>query len=347
MSKYSEEQTDRMLRAYHANMSDTYTFTPVRKVRLPQIVAACVALLLIAGVCFIPAHQLGTDSGFIIVANAQSLDEAGIASADEITSDAFVEIKSDSYPVITFDFDCILDPDAKEYDLTQKYLFHAITMNLDFDVVGEDIETITYKTNKGVFVLSYHPDGKDSYYNNKCIFVGYDSPTTEHTINYEDQDKYQFSFNPVYDDSYSYDFVTKYYSYANPEQNYSHSFSDKDELVFSEDSGELNAKYGWVSSYGSGYRSSAPTAATDEEIEALRAYAKADDMVGFFNYQNKVFERIINEVTIDITVTKKNGKSQTQTLELCYTPDIITSAEDYLDDQTRTYSTGTISAKLK
>ncbi|MBQ8001782.1 MAG: hypothetical protein IJ298_11430 [Ruminococcus sp.] len=345
MSKFSEEQTDKMLRTYHACMPDTYSFRKPRKTHLTSVIAACIAILLIAGVCFIPGALSHSDSGFIIVANAQALDEAGIASADEITSDAFVEIKSDSYPIVTFDFDCILDPDAKEYDLTQKYLFHAVTMNLDFDVVGEDIETVTYKTNKGVFVLSYSPEGKDS----QCIFAGYDSPTTEYTIDYQERDNYRFSFNPVYDDSYTYDFITKYYSYAyaNPEQNYSHSFCDTDELVYSEDSGDLHAKYGWVSSIGSGYRSSAPTAATEEEINALRAYAKADDMVGFFNCQNKIFERIINEVTIDITVTKTDGSVHTKTLELCYTPDEITSAEGYLDDQTRTYSTGTISAKLK
>lgn len=346
MSKFSQEQTDEMLRTYYNSMPDTYTYTPKHKTRLPQVVAACIAILLVAGVCLIPETLSGSDSGFIIVANAQTLDEAGIASADEVTADTFAEIKSNSYPIVEFDFDYVLDPDAKEYDLTQKYLFQTIFMNLHLDVVGDDIETVTYKASKGAFNVTYfYPEDKDARYS--FFYTGYDYPKTEYTIPYDEQDRYQFTFTPVYDSGYTYEAITKFYSYANPEQNSSHSFCDTDELVFSEDSGELKAKYGWVSSYGSGYRSSAPTAATQEEIETLRAYAKADDMVGFFNYQNKVFERIINEVTIDITVTKTDGSTHTKTLELCYTPDEITSAEGYLDDQTRTYSTGTISARLK
>lgn len=344
MSKYSMEQTDKMLRTYHTCMPDTYSFRKPSKTHFTSVIAACVAILLIAGACFIPASFSGNDSSFIIVANAQTLDETGIASADEITPDAFVEIKSDSYPIVEFDFDCVLDSDAKEYDLTKKYLFHTVYMNLNLDVVGENIETITYKVNNGAINLTYCSEEGT---NSKFFHTGYDHPHTEYTIDYADRDRYHLTFHPIYDSNYTYERVTKFYSYANPEQNYSHSFCDTDELVYSEDSEELHAKYGWVSSYGSGYISSAPTAATEEEIESLRAYATADNMVGFFNYQNKVFERIINQVTIDITVTKTNGKTETKTLELCYTPDEITSAEGYLDDQSRTYSTGTISAKIK
>lgn len=344
MSNFSEEQTDKMLRTYYANMPDTYSFRNPHKTHFTSVIAACVAILLIAGVCFIPASLSGNDSSFIIVANAQTLDEAGIASADEITSDAFVEIKSESYPIVEFDFDCVLDPDAKEYDLTKKYLFQNVYMNLNLDVVGENIETITYKVNNGAFNMSYCPEKKTD---SKFFFVGYNHPHTEYTIDYSERDNYQLTVYPVYNGDYTYNRVTKYYSYANSEEHTHHGFLDSDELVFSDNSDELHAKYGWVSSIGSGYKSSAPTAATEEEIEALRAYAKADDMVGFFNYQNKVFERIINEVTIDITVTKTDGSTETKTLELCYTPDVITSAEGYLDDQTRTYSTGTISARLK
>lgn len=347
MSKFSDEQTDRMLRTYYSCKQEEYSFSPPRRRRLTPIIAACLAVAVIAGVCFIPANRPDPDSGFIIVANAETLDEAGLASADEITTDSFVEIRNDSNTMVTFDFDCILDPDAKEFDLTQTYLFHSISMNLDFHVVGEDIESVTYKTNKGIFTLLYCPEGRDSIHNSACVFVGYDSPTTECTIDYDEIEKYQFSFNPIYNDGYSYDFSTKYYSYVNPEDNHHNGFLSTDDLEFSENSEELYEKYGWVSSFGNGIRTSAPTAATREEIDALRAYAVADDMVGFFNYQNKVFERIINEVTIDITVTKTDGTTYTKTMELCYTPDLITNAEGYLEDQTRTLSTGTISARLK
>lgn len=340
MNKFTDEKIHQLLRDYHQNMHTEYTFIKKRKLNPIPVIAACLAVILVIGACLIPAKN--ADTGFIIIANAQTLDEAGIASADEINNDTFVEIKSDSYPLVEFNFDFVLDQNAKEYDLTQRYLFHSVTLKLNLDVVGDDIETITYKANNGVIIPVYCPDGKDA----SAFILGYHSPKAEHTINYDEQNNYIFCFNPVYDSNYNYERITKYYSYTNPEESCHNGLTDNTDIVISEDSDKLNAEYGWVSSFGSGYRNTAPPVATQEEIENLRTFAQADDMVGFFNYQNKIFERIINQVKIDVTVTKKDGTTCTKTLQLCYKPDEITSAEGYLDDLWRTYSKGTVCAKL-
>lgn len=344
MSKFTDEQTDKMLRTYHSHKQEVYKFSRQRKLHLTSAIAACIAILIIAGICFIPTGN--SNPGFSIVANALTLDEEGIASADELNNETFVEIKSVSYPIVDFNFDCILNENAEDFNLTQKYLFQTIFMNLHLDVVGDNIETVTYKTNKGAFNVSYfYPEQKDSRY--KAFITGYDHSTTEYTFDYEKRDQYQFTFTPVYDDSVNVERVTKYYSYLNDTDSAEDRFSNPDNLVFSEDSGALNAEYGWVSSIASGYKGISTLAVTQEELNTLKSYAKADDMVGFFNYQNDIFKRIIDDTVIDITVTRENGSKETKSVELCYTPDVITSTEGYLKDQTRTFSTGTISAKIK
>ena len=70
-------------------------------------------------------------------------------------------------------------------------------------------------------------------------------------------------------------------------------------------------------------------------------------MVGFYNYQNQIFKRLVDGTTLDVTVTFKTGESVTKTLELMYTPKEVTDTEFYEDHPSNTLSNGNISARLK
>ena len=355
MNNFNDEKLDKMLKAYCTREEETFTYTKPKKIKYTALIAACLVLVMLAGICFIPSLLPNKKHNFIIVANAQSLDEEGIASADEITKDAFVELENVSGNLVRFDFDEILWEDAPYYDITKSFLFHSFITNLNINVVGEDIETIAYKFSKGAFQpigLSYYKDDPEiieRIYQSIC----YDNERafSEFTYNYEEHPLILLSYTPVYTEGATYQYAARYFSspyeYAKAHKGYNCTES----YVYSDNEEELKEEFGWARTISDGIKSSAPTVVTKEEIETLREYAKADDMIGFFNYQNQIFKRLIDGITIDVTVTFNTGESVTKTLELLYTPKELTSEdwyiEWYMDHPSNTPSNGNISAKLK
>ncbi len=347
MSNFNDEKLDKMLNAYFTCSDETFTFNKPKKIKRTAIIAACLVLVILAGVVFVPhLFPANDDSGFIIVANAKSLDEAGLASADEITHDAYVELENPTGNVVTFDYDEILNPNAPEYDLTQRYLFQSFATNLNINVVGEDIKTITYKFNKGAICPVCTPIEHIDDVNNG-VFFAYKHSCTEVTFDKKPDEIFILGFNPVYNPDATYELSRIYYSSPDAIVKYHHSFLSTNRYVFSENYGELEAQYGWEKGLSYGYRSSDPPVANEEEINTLRKLAQADDMLGFFNYQNQIFKRLIDGTTIDITVTYNSGASETKTIELIYTPIEATDIEWYSKEPANTNSNGIISAKLK
>ena len=350
MNNFNDEKLDKMLKAYCTREEETFNYTRPKKVKHTALIAACLVLVMLAGICFIPSLIPHKEHNFIIVANAQTLDEAGLASADEITKDAFVELKNLCGNIVYFDFNNKFSTDARDIDLVKTYLFQSFATNLSINVVGEDIETITYKPNRGAMSLSYG-DGEETEelieLRNHIVGFSYKYSEPEYTVNYDEQKYVSISFNPVYDENAEYEHVTKSFSYKDPKDNTTHGYLLTDNLAFSEDSDSLGAQYGWVSSIGSGYRTNAVSAVTAEEKETLESYINADDMVGFFNYQNQIFKRLVDGTTVDVTVKFTSGETLTKTLELTYTPIEVTEVDNYLHNQFNTYSDGHISAKLK
>lgn len=87
MSNFNDDKLDKMLKAYCTTDVDTFTFTKPKKVKHTALIAACLVLVILAGIVFVPSLMPHKEHSFIIVANAQTLDEEGIASADEINHD--------------------------------------------------------------------------------------------------------------------------------------------------------------------------------------------------------------------------------------------------------------------
>ncbi len=294
-----------------------------------RAVAMVAILVLVFTIIFIPSNN--PKGSFVIIANAESTKSGATPDANEVTGDIldtenFVEIYSDEPNYIQYNFNYILNENAAATDLAKKYLFHSFNKYLNIAVEGEDIETITYKINNGS-LSSYtmlHADRnvKKIHIQNTTADFG-----TEMTINYNQQDKTEFRFNPIVSaDDFHCDIPRAV-------------VTDKGELK-TDNTSDYVIGYGFIDDN---------TLATDREIETLRKYIKNDDMVGFYNYQNEIFKRLIDGITLDITVTKTNGKTETQTLEFLYTPDVLEKLPEYNDaiEKNQTLSTGTLSAKIK
>ena len=338
MNKYTDDKIDNMLKVYCTREEEAYTFRmPSPGIGFKSIIAAVIAIVLLTGVCFLPNLFSNEDSGFVIVANATTLDKSGISSADEITTDNFVTLKSKSSNIVFFDFDEIINADAPQDDLVRKYLFQSFAQNLHIDVVGEDIETITYTPSQGVLSVLKCSSADQRY---KCLVFDYKTSKESITIDYGEQDLYQIAFNPVYDNNSSYKEVFYFEGYDKVTEKYYY----ENKNYYEENEG--NKPYDIVSEVGRGYRSEAKPVATEEEIAKLSQYSKENDMESFFALQNKIFERLVNDVTIDVTVTKTNGSIHTKTLQLCYIPCDSPEYEDYKELQYVSPSTGTISAKI-
>lgn len=354
MNNFNDEKLDKMLKAYCTRENETFTFTKPKKIKHTALIAACLVLVILAGIVFIPSLLPHKEHSFIIVANAQTLDEEGIASADEINYDFFVkcaEIKSSNQ--IDFDFDEILYTGATEYDLVKRYLFHSIQTRLDLSVKGEHIKKVTYEVSKGGLGLLYHEGDLSKAPENFITswYFSYESAKTKQTIKYKDQYRTTIGYSTVFDPNVKYEEITKYVSSPDPVAMQHHYYLETDEYVYSENYDELK-QYGRVETLGYGYRTPTPTEVTDEEKAKLTEYAAADDMRGFFNYQNEIFKRILEDVEIYVTATFTDGTKQTKTLELQYTPDYITEQDWnndhwYLHNQWNSYSRGDICARLK
>ncbi|MBQ8795533.1 MAG: hypothetical protein IJZ54_03820 [Clostridia bacterium] len=350
MSNLSDEKLDKMLIAYCTREEDTFTYKKPKKFRHTALIAACLVLVMLAGIIFVPAIFGDREVDFIIVANAQPLSEGGFASADEITPDFFVDIENTCGNLVSFDLDEVLYEDAKPYNYVQKYAFLSLVTNLNINVKGEDIKTVTYKFSKGAFCPTNYsayggdPDIEEKVY--RTIFFGYDLARTEFTYDYEKMPLILLGYSPVYTEGATYEGETLYFSSPLEVAQSHHGFGCTESYVYSTNEQELIEEYGWARVTNHGVHCSAPSVVTEEEKAVLREYAKADDMIGFFNYQNLIFKRLIDGTTIDITVTNKWGNSATKTLELIYTPKEVTDVEFYTDRQIDTLSNGTISARL-
>lgn len=295
---------------------------------IPRIAAAAIVLVLLAGVYFAPSLFSNKENSFTIY-----------AGAEELSSKYFVDLNSNDPNYINFNFNYILDETAEPTDITKRYLFHSFEKKLDLTVKGEDIETITYKINQGSITASKYDqtNGKNGILSFKNTYSNTDSSIV---VDYTDQSNWNFSFNPVMPGAEFYSHKQTYIALAGTGR-----ITTIKEFAVLDDNGMLlevkDHEY-----ICTGYMLSDAPLATEEEIEKLRSYAKADDMIGFYNYQNEIFKRIIDEITLSVIVTKTDGTTETKTVQLCYTPTEVTSLENLSDSPSETLSNGTISAKL-
>ena len=74
-------------------------------------------------------------------------------------------------------------------------------------------------------------------------------------------------------------------------------------------------------------------------------------MVGFYNYQNKIFKRLLENASVDILI-RKNDQSRYYyegvTLQFSYVPSEVTAKnlDNLIYNQSETLSKGKLSAKL-
>lgn len=296
---------------------------------LPRLVAAAIVLVLLAGICFAPYLFKNEENSFIIY-----------AGAEELSDKYFVDLNSNDPNYIKFDFNQILDENAEPTDITRRYLFHSFEKKLDLTVKGENIKYITYKINKGSLTATIRKDLLGTGQSGLGIMNSFGEDDSIIKINYADQKDTTFSFNFA---------VPKDNFFSGSPEHYS-AIADTGEIVKVNDVVILeNNVFEALPEYNAiaaGYKYDCTPLATEEEIEKLREYIYADDMIGFYNYQNQIFKRIIDEITIDITITKTDDSTETKTLQLCYTPTEVTSAERTNTNHSYTLSNGTLSAKL-
>lgn len=132
-------------------------------------VAACMALIVTA-IIAIPRFSPMQENSFAIIANAQT------ASPDELSEKNFITLPNIAW---------------ENFSLSRERFALPIAFNLS--VKGEDIDTVTYKMNSGVFeVYSSCKEAKErkkvkntEYY---TWFPGYDS-VSEFTVDYNNQSK--------------------------------------------------------------------------------------------------------------------------------------------------------------
>ncbi len=326
---------------------------PAHKSFVPRLVAAMIALILIATVCLIPMFTGNNNEdnkySFVVYAGAQ-----------EIPQDKFVVINDDETNFVHFDFNKILDENADPEDITKRYLFHSLRKDFKLKIEGENIDHFEFFINKGILTeyeqlyltnpsnygepagvssdFSYSEDGKP-----ENIIIAY----------YWTQNKVTYSINPVC--------PTNPFTLMGmnaPELTSYIALPDTGDIVTDEKFGiyypdklHVDAEALGYNPIAYGFRTDEESAVTDEEIAKLREYAKADDMVGFYNYQNQIFKRLFDEVYIDILVYKTTTTEpyyyyETVRLEFCYNPIEVTSKDVASTNRSETLSKGTLSARL-
>ena len=296
-------------------------------------VAACIAILFT--VILIPSDKNSSknNSGFTIVANAQSSSEDN-AKGDVLNTENFVVLNSEKDNLLQYNFSYVLDENAHPSEISKKYLFHSFSKRLDIKIEGENIETITYKIHNGTLGCVSLTGENDHKLISNCG-ASYGKDKSEFTVNYNEQKYLDYGFSPIGDPDWDY---KDYCILLNTGEFATETITTNDPSYIA----------------GIGYKDD-NTLATEEEIETLRKYAKKDDMVGFYNYQNQIFKRLIDGITLDVTVTKTDGSKETQTVEFLYTPDILkeieydnrTNPQSAFFDNMLTQSTGTLSARIK
>lgn len=316
-----------------------------RKHLVPSLVAAILALAILVGVCIIPE--------LIPKAKEEPRSFTIYAGAAEISDEKFAVINGDDSNFVHFDFNRYLDFNADPTDITKSYIFHSFEKSFNLQIKGEDI------------------DGFVCFANN-CFLARYQS--TENgdfvSFDYTWQDKYRNYHNllpfPYYDQK-DWTFTLNPVSPTNNSIRNDLELSDLEPYIALPETGEIitdeNFKRYWpnrvhVDAESLGYKPIAygvknleePTA-TGEEIDTLRKYAEADDMVSFYNYQNKIFKRLLENASVDILI-RKNDQSKYYyegvTLQFSYIPTEVTaeSIKDTSRNHSETLSKGKLSAKL-
>ena len=301
-----------------------------------KAVLIAASFILVLTMTFVPFRN--NKSSFVIIANAEATADSATPDSGKITGDTlntetFVEIKSNEPNLIEYNFNYVLNENADPSNPAQKYLFYTFSKQMNIAIEGDDIDTVTYKINNGCLggCLTKKLD-------NHTVISSVGNTNGQHktdfTVDYNEYEYISFGFTPSTD----YDINQKRYNLL-------------DTGEFAKGTITSDDPYSVV---GMGVMSDG-TLATEEEIKMLSKFAKNDDMVGLYNYQNQIFKRLIDNITLDIIITKTDGKKETQTLEFLYTPDVITKdtliAEDDFEgsffDHLTTESTGTLSARIK
>ena len=296
-------------------------------ITFPKVAAVAAVIALIFSMILIAPNNTAPDNknSFTIIANAKSSSEDSVAG-EKLNTESFVELKSEEPNYIFYNFNYILDENAEDTELVKKYLFHSFNKHLNIQVKGDNIDSITYRINKGS-LSSYTMTNIDN--TGKTLIVKNTTAKTksEISMNYNDQSITSFRFNPVASTDDFHYHNKKYYAL---------------------DSGKVVDVQTDSNTIGYGYKDN-NSLATESEINKLKDYIKSNDMIGFYNYQNQVFKRIIDDITLDVIVTMNDGETQTKTIEFLYTPDIVEELPKYNDaiEKGQTLSTGTISARIK
>lgn len=318
---------------------------------LKPLLAAVVVLVLMAGICFAPnLFNNNTKNSFTVY-----------AGAEELTDKRFVVISDDTDNFIHFDFNKILDENADPTDITKKYLFHSFEKRFKLRIEGDGISHVNYHINKGVlycYEVTPYDNWGETWYEDNAYGVHYDSTYSENPnswifLSYDRQEAHTFGINPAGPTNN----ILRRFSYELPALTEYVALSGSGEIVTDENFEQYfpnkihtDAKDLGYNPIAYGYKSEDDNLATNEEIEKLIEYAKADDMVGFYNYQNQVFKRIFDDIRIDVVVyNDENAKEyETVSIQLCYNPIEITEKDlKYVsENHSETLSKGTLSAKL-
>lgn len=302
------------------------------------------SFLLVLTMIFMPFQD--TKSSFVIIANAEATpdsatpDQGGI-TGDELNKESFVEIKSDEPNFIEYNFNYVLDETADTTNVAQKYLFYSFNKEMKIAIEGNDIDTVTYRISNGSLGCCV----KNNSNTNGIDIISSDNPNehymTNFTIGYNEYEYISFAFEPL---KRSFLKENRYNLLSTGE------LTNKGVELTS----EVLTSGDYIKPIATGVKEN-KSLATKREIEKLKEFAKNDDMVGFYNYQNQIFKRLIDGITLDITITKTDGKKETQTLEFLYTPDEITEETLNANSDFKgsflytmlTPSTGTLSARIK
>lgn len=309
-----------------------------------RLAAAVLVLVLLCGICFM-SNLFGKDKNSFTI----------YAGAEELNDKRFVVISDDEDNFIHFDFNKILDENAAPADITKKYLFHSFEKRFNLRIEGEEIYNVNYYINDGTLV-GYEKSSPNKHGDYGVSFWSTYTKNREHDkgihLGYDRQSNITFSLTPGEPLNtwvrglFELEDMPPYIALSDSgkivtDDNFNNYFPDQIH-VDAESLGYIPIAYG--------FKSETPSIATDEEIQKLREYIKADDMTGFYNFQNQIFKRIIDKTQIDAIVYTNSARNKFDivTIQLCYNP--ITVTEEDLKDRSTNHSEslskGTVSAKL-
>lgn len=322
-----------------ANRKQTKNYT------YKALIAATLVIAIIAGIIFVPPlFDQGSDYSFAVYAGAVPLS----------TKD-YVIVNGDDSNFIHFNFNKILDEDASPTEITKKYLFYSFEKRFNLRIEGENIDRIYYFINDGLLTCFE----KTPYENEENAFgVSYDYTYCKNgemqnliTLSYDRQENQTFIINPICSVN---NFIRSDLELETLEPHI--ALPETGEVITDENlyTGFPDEIYANVESLGYnpiayGIRTNEPSIATDKEVENLTQFAKANDMVGFYNYQNQIFKRLIDEIEIDAVISKTNGQEtsyEVVTIKFCYNPIDITTDALSSTNYSESLSKGTLSAKL-